>query len=90
MRSKLLIKKLAFKLSVYIFKYRPFSPSVHFTPTHMMNNLSPSLFFVTLLLLCIIDAKEYKKTGEAWKLTYTTTYIDLLLKRNGSSPSSLC
>ena len=36
--------------------------------------------------------KQQKKTGEAWEqdYTYTTTYIDSLLKRNGSSPSSLC
>ena len=81
--SKLLISNL---LSSLVCRYLPFSPHVHFMSTHMINDSRPSLFFITIPLLCIIVNAREIQNGKAWN----KTYIDLLLKRNSSSPSSLC
>lgn len=59
--SKLLISNL---LSSLVCRYLPFSPHVHFMSTHMINDSRPSLFFITIPLLCIIVNAREIQNGE--------------------------
>ena len=83
----LLLKKLAFKSSTYIFKYQPLPPFVPLESTHMMNTPRPSSIFTGLPFPCIILLEGYNREGLGTKINHShihpfqlnaTTFVDLM------------